>query len=99
MRKSLGNGARVVTRAAATPLQQTARGLAVPAITRKTKNMLAGMFDFSAPAKFPPMTEPMDGVALPSGYVVPKAPPTTQITTLANGVRVASENTPVSGRA
>eukprot|EP00240_Pyramimonas_obovata_P001800 CAMPEP_0118933898 /NCGR_PEP_ID=MMETSP1169-20130426/12906_1 /TAXON_ID=36882 /ORGANISM="Pyramimonas obovata, Strain CCMP722" /LENGTH=503 /DNA_ID=CAMNT_0006876727 /DNA_START=78 /DNA_END=1589 /DNA_ORIENTATION=- len=98
LRKSLGNGARILNRAAANPLlqQQTARGLAVPAITRKTKNMLAGMFDFSAPAKIPPMTEPMDGVALPTEYTAPKAAPATEITTLANGVRVASENTPGS---
>jgi hypothetical protein len=98
LRKTLGNGTRVLSRAAVNPLQQTARGLAVPAINRKTKNMFAemkGMFDFSAPAKIPPMTEPMTGVNLPAEPVYPKTPPATEITTLANGVRVASENTPV----
>jgi len=99
LRKTLGNGTRVLSRAAVNPLQQTARGLAVPAINRQTKNMFAemkGMFDFSAPAKIPPMTEPMTGVNLLAEPVYPKTPPATEITTLANGVRVASENTPGS---
>lgn len=96
LRKTLGNGARAVSRATVNSMQQTARGLAVPAINRKTKSLFAGMFDFSAPAKFPPMTEPMTGVSLPSEPTYPKTAPATEITTLANGVRIASEATPGS---
>lgn len=40
-----------------------------------------------------PMDQPMAGVAVPEAPVAPAAPPATRVTTLANGAKIASENT------
>lgn len=45
-------------------------------------------------SKAPPLTTPLPGVVTKHAYEVPSAPPATRITTLPNGVRVATEASP-----
>lgn len=72
------------------------RGAAVPAVQGKdAKGIWASIFG-TTPQAVPPMTDPMPGVTLPAAPVYPAAPPKTEITTLPNGVKIASENTPGS---
>lgn len=47
------------------------------------------------PKPVPAMTDPLPGVILPPEPTYPASPPATEVTTLANGVTIASENTPV----
>lgn len=44
-----------------------------------------------------PLTEPLEGVNLPLAEPPLAQPPKTEVTTLGNGLKVASENTPVRG--
>jgi hypothetical protein len=41
------------------------------------------------------MTVPLPGVAIPEGSPVPSTRPETELTTLPNGVKIATEATPV----
>ena len=43
-----------------------------------------------------PLTEPLPGLDYPPPAAQPTSPPETQVTTLPNGIQVASEATPVS---
>lgn len=75
-------------------LSTSAAAAAAPAVATavKSKGLLAGLFGGDSRVKVP-LTEPLPGVELPEA-VVP-AQPTSQMTTLPNGLRIASENTPV----
>ena len=43
-----------------------------------------------------PLTEPLPGLQYPAPATQPTSPPETKVTTLPNGLRIASEDTPVS---
>lgn len=75
-----------------TSLQQ-----AVPAVAAapKSKGLLASLFGGSDRITTP-LTDALPGVVLPEHVPAPKDAPKTEMTTLSNGFRVASENTPVS---
>ena len=72
-------------------LATSASLLAVPAVAP------TGLFSFLNRSKrvSTPLDTPLDGVQLVTPVAVPKAAPTTQMTTLPNGVRVAAEESMV----
>ena len=69
---------------------------ALPAVVEGTdkKGIWASIFG-TTPKAMPPMTDPLPGVALPEEPVYPANAPVTEVTTLPNGVKISSENTPV----
>lgn len=69
---------------------------AVPAVATapKSKGFLASLFGSSDRIKVP-LTDPLPGVVLPEHVAPAKDAPKTEMTTLSNGLKVASENTPV----
>ena len=78
------------------------RAFSVPARAATTtdadsKGLWAAMFG-TTPKAMPPMTHPLLGVQYPEEPAYPATPPPTNVTTLANGVRIATENTPVRPR-
>lgn len=74
----------------------TAFQAAAPAVAATSqKGFLSSLFGGSSRVTTP-LTEALPGVALPSPAAVPSSAPKTELTTLSNGIKVASENTPVS---
>ncbi|KFM26109.1 putative mitochondrial-processing peptidase subunit alpha-1 [Auxenochlorella protothecoides] len=74
----------------------TSTGLqaAAPALAKTAeKGFLSGLFGGSNRVTTP-LTDPLPGVQLPTPAPAPSSRPETHITTLSNGVKVASENTP-----
>jgi hypothetical protein len=59
-----------------------------------SKGLWAAMFG-STPKAMPPLTQPLLGVEYPAEPNYPATPPATKVTTLKNGVRIATEDTPV----
>lgn len=53
-----------------------------------------GIFSFFGKSNGTSLSEPLPGFVAPEP-AVPTKPPTTQVTTLPNGAKIASENTPV----
>lgn len=53
-----------------------------------------GIFSFLSKSNGTSLSEPLPDFVAPQGEV-PSKPPTTQVTTLPNGAKIASENTPV----
>ncbi len=77
----------------------TSTGLqaAAPALAKTAeKGFLSGLFGGSNRVTTP-LTDPLPGVQLPTPAPAPSSRPETHITTRSNGVKVASENTPVRG--
>jgi len=58
-----------------------------------SKGLWAAMFG-STPKAMPPLTQPLLGVEYPAEPNYPATPPATKVTTLKNGVRIATEDTP-----
>jgi hypothetical protein len=75
-------------------LEQAAPALA--AVTKKTGGFLSSLFGGSSSQKLPPLYEPLPGVPEPPPLDVNAPAPTTKITTLDNGMRIASEDMIVS---
>lgn len=71
---------------------------AVPAVASSTqsKGWLSGLFGGSDRVTVP-LTDPLPGIELPEHAAAPTTAPKTELTTLANGFKVATENTPVRG--
>ena len=69
---------------------------ALPAVApdAKTGGFLSSLFGGGSRVETP-MTDPLPGVHLPAHTAAPAQPPTTDFTTLSNGVKIASENIPV----
>lgn len=76
-------------------LSTSAASLAAPAVATavKSKGFLAQLFGSDNRVTVP-LTDALPGVQLPE-HVAPAGAPSTETTTLGNGVRIASENTPV----
>lgn len=70
---------------------------ALPAVATapKSKGLFAGLFGGTDRVKVP-LTDALPGVELPAHIAPPGEAPKTEMTTLSNGIKVASENTPVS---
>jgi processing peptidase subunit alpha len=71
-------------------LEQAAPALAT--VTKKTGGFLSSLFGGSSSQKLPPLDEPLSGVPEPPPLDVNAPAPTTKITTLDNGMRIASED-------
>lgn len=73
---------------------------AVPAVApvTKSKGLFASIFGSTSRIDTP-LTDPLPGLDLPEHVQPPKEAPKTQLTSLSNGLKIASENTPVSGDA
>lgn len=69
---------------------------AAPAVASavKPKGLLAQLFGGGNRVQVP-LTDPLPGVEIVETVALPTSPPKTETTTLANGCRIASENTPV----
>eukprot|EP00238_Polyblepharides_amylifera_P003707 CAMPEP_0196581206 /NCGR_PEP_ID=MMETSP1081-20130531/32934_1 /TAXON_ID=36882 /ORGANISM="Pyramimonas amylifera, Strain CCMP720" /LENGTH=499 /DNA_ID=CAMNT_0041901343 /DNA_START=52 /DNA_END=1551 /DNA_ORIENTATION=+ len=77
---------------------QLVRRYAVPALksdASEKKGLFAAIFG-SSPVPLPPLSLPLSGILIPDEPVYPAAYPPTEVTTLSNGVKIASENTPGS---
>ncbi len=96
----LGRGAGALIAAAGSRGLQTGGGLqsaAAPALAdtvQKSTGWLARIFGQGSNRLTVPLTEPLPGVQEPT-YEPPASAPTTQLTTLPSGLKIASENTPV----
>ena len=95
----LGRGAGALIAAAGTrglqssaPLQSAAPALADT--VQKSTGWLSRIFGQGSNRLTVPLTEPLPGVQEPT-YEPPASAPTTQLTTLPSGLKIASENTPV----
>jgi hypothetical protein len=75
-------------------LEQAAPALAT--VTKKTGGFLSSLFGVSSSQKLPPLYEPLSGVPEPPPLDVNAPAPTTKITALDNGMRIASEDMIVS---
>jgi hypothetical protein len=75
----------------------TTQMAAAPAVI-ETKPQSGGFLSslFGSSRSTVPMTEPFPGVVLPEPQAIGSARPSTEQTTLPNGIRIASEATPVS---
>ena len=71
--------------------------MALPALTAAVPkpSMMSAIFGGSAGPAMPPMDQPVPGLAIPEPPAAPAAAPVTNITTLSNGAKIASEDTPV----
>lgn len=71
--------------------------MALPALTAAVPkpSMMSAIFGGSAGPAMPPMDQPVPGLAIPDPPAAPAAAPVTNITTLSNGAKIASEDTPV----
>ena len=58
--------------------------------------MMSAIFGGSSGPAMPPMDQPVAGLSIPEPPAAPAAAPVTNITTLSNGAKIASEDTPVS---
>ena len=81
------------------------RGIATSAIAEQSlpavatapkKGLLDGLFGGSTNRVTTPLSDALPGVVIPEHIPPPKDAPSTDMTTLSNGVKVVSENTPVS---
>lgn len=72
-----------------------AQAIAPAVSAAANRGLLASLFS-STKRIDTPLDTPLDGVENVE-YAVPAAPPKTEMTTLASGVKIASEDTPVSG--
>lgn len=96
LRRGLEQPARVLGRAAFS--NSAGVQAAAPALAPSSgKGFLSGLFGGSSRVTVP-LTEPLPGVELPTPASAPSSAPQTKQTTLANGVKIASEDTPVSAR-
>lgn len=68
---------------------------ALSKITGETGGFLASLFGVSKALAPPPLYDPLPGVRLPPPLVAPTSLETT-VSTLSNGLKIASEDTPVS---
>ena len=78
----------------------TALQQALPAVAAEPKSkggFFSGLFGGGGDRVAVPLTDPLPGVQAPPHVGVPAAAPKTEMTTLANGFRIATENTPVRG--
>lgn len=89
---SLGNAACISTTAA----QQ--ESLAVAADAKTGGGFLSKLFGGGSNRLAVPMSDPLSGITIPSPAAPPAVKPGTLMTTLPNGVRIASEATVVSGQ-
>jgi len=89
----MGRGANVLRRAAGA--LSSPHGLVAPAAAAAGLTKSRGLFNlFTSPNPTgPPMTEPLTGISASSPAPTETSPPSTQVTTLSNGVKVATENT------
>ncbi|GAQ89643.1 mitochondrial processing peptidase alpha subunit [Klebsormidium nitens] len=87
--EAVANAQRAISTSA--PLEQAAPALATAA--KKTGGFFSSFFGASSPA-LPPLDEPLPGVPEPPPFNATAAPPGTKITTLDNGMRIASEDIP-----
>lgn len=72
--------------------------MALPALTTAVPkpSMMSAIFGGSSGPAMPPMDQPVAGLSIPEPPAAPAAAPVTNITTLSNGAKIASEDTPVS---
>ena len=72
--------------------------MALPALTTAVPkpSMMSAIFGGSSSPAMPPMDQPVAGLSIPEPPAAPAAAPVTNITTLSNGAKIASEDTPVS---
>jgi hypothetical protein len=77
-------------------LSTSSAALAAPAVATavKQKGLLAQLFGASDRVTVP-LTDPLPGVQPVEALAPPAVAPTTETTTLGNGLRIASENTQV----
>ena len=68
---------------------------AVSKVTGSTGGFLASLFGGSKAPALPPLYDPLPGVRLPPALVAPSSLET-KVSTLSNGLKIASEDTPVS---
>ena len=69
---------------------------ALPAVvTAPKKGLFSNIFGGSSNRVTTPLSDPLPGVVIPEHIEPPKDAPKTELTTLSNGVKVATENTPV----
>ena len=59
------------------------------------KGLFSNLFGGGSSRVSTPLSDPLPGVAIPEHIAPPKDAPKTEMTTLSNGLKVASENTPV----
>lgn len=73
--------------------------MSLPALTTAPAkpSMLSAIFGGSAGPAMPPMDQPVPGLVVPEAPAAPAAAPSTIVTTLANGAKIASEDTQVRG--
>jgi processing peptidase subunit alpha len=72
----------------------------LPAVaTAPAKGLFSGLFGGSSARTTTPLSDALPGVVLPEHIAPPKDAAKTEMTTLSNGVKIASENTPVSSHA
>ena len=93
LRKRLAHSALSASRCLHT--STIAEALPAVAVAPK-KGLFANIFGGSSTRITTPLSDPLPGVALPEHIAPPAEAPKTQLTTLSNGLKVASENTPVS---
>ena len=73
-----------------------AQQLPAVATAPESKGLLSSLFGSGASNRVTtPLTDPLPGVVLPEPIAPPVDAPKTELTTLANGLKVASENTVV----
>jgi processing peptidase subunit alpha len=60
------------------------------------KGLFSNLFGGSSNRVTTPLSDPLPGVVIPEHIAPPKDAPKTEMTTLSNGLKVASENTSVS---
>ena len=72
--------------------------MALPALTTAVPkpSVMSAIFGGSSSPAMPPMDQPVAGLSIPEPPAAPAAAPVTNITTLSNGAKIASEDTPVS---
>jgi hypothetical protein len=93
----LGKGAGALLASGARGLHVSGAVGAVPALTetvQKSGGFLSRIFGGGSTRLSVPLTEPLPGVQEPA-YEPPTSAPTTQVTSLPSGLKIASENTPV----
>lgn len=80
-------------------LHASAAEQALPAVAAapKSKGLFASLFGGTSRVTTP-LSDPLPGVVLPEHAAPPKDAPKTEMTTLSNGFKIASENTSVSNR-
>ena len=93
----LGRGAGALLASGARGLHVSGAVGAVPALSetvQKSGGFLSRIFGGGSSRISVPLTEPLPGVQEPA-YEAPTSAPTTKVTSLPSGLKIASENTPV----